>query len=510
MPRLIDPQTQQVIYWDAILPIGNILFVDANGNDFNSGSFDKPLLTLSAAKTLATAGMSIHVRPGNYIGTNLLKNNVNWYFHSGSVVTNTSNTTSLFDDYVSGANGAVTCKISGEGNFICTTGQGILYLRNASVISIFANSLSAVGSTITSRGAELYVHANKILSTGTSGNAAVWWYDGPCFIEANLIQGSGPAVVYSTAPVGNGISGYFWVRAKYISNNSATISSTYKAVWVQDTEVTARVWIDAMEIEGPIAINSTSAAASLCYVKAEKIFGQINSTGVGFLYLDSQKLSGFGLADTLITMTGGSSWLNISQIDDAAIVNQIAVSISGGTHYLTGRSLKRGTNGDAIAISAGVITVSGLEIITQATYKDLNQSSTGILNVLSCSYNLTKITGTINPTDPSAVGTLTLNTSGLIHNTPTIFSNIAGAWSATQTLTNQAANTFLGNGTSGSATPTFMNASTARTSLSIGHLVAAPTTSSDIGAVGDYANDTSFHYVCTATNTWKRVALSTW
>jgi hypothetical protein len=37
-----------------------------------------------------------------------------------------------------------------------------------------------------------------------------------------------------------------------------------------------------------------------------------------------------------------------------------------------------------------------------------------------------------------------------------------------------------------------------------------PTTAADTGTAGAICRDASFIYVCTATNTWKRVAIATW
>ena len=45
---------------------------------------------------------------------------------------------------------------------------------------------------------------------------------------------------------------------------------------------------------------------------------------------------------------------------------------------------------------------------------------------------------------------------------------------------------------------------------SINLLSGGPASAADTGAQGDIAWDTSYIYVCTATNTWKRAALSTW
>tara|TARA_R110000824_G_scaffold270106_2_gene458577 strand:- start:136 stop:390 length:255 start_codon:yes stop_codon:yes gene_type:complete len=40
--------------------------------------------------------------------------------------------------------------------------------------------------------------------------------------------------------------------------------------------------------------------------------------------------------------------------------------------------------------------------------------------------------------------------------------------------------------------------------------VAAPASAASTGTTGQVAVDTGFIYVCTATNTWKRVAIATW
>lgn len=40
--------------------------------------------------------------------------------------------------------------------------------------------------------------------------------------------------------------------------------------------------------------------------------------------------------------------------------------------------------------------------------------------------------------------------------------------------------------------------------------VTAPASASASGTAGTWAYDTSYVYICVATNTWKRAALSTW
>lgn len=46
--------------------------------------------------------------------------------------------------------------------------------------------------------------------------------------------------------------------------------------------------------------------------------------------------------------------------------------------------------------------------------------------------------------------------------------------------------------------------------LSLPKIVTAPSTAASTGTAGTIAYDSSYFYVCTATNTWKRATLSTW
>lgn len=45
---------------------------------------------------------------------------------------------------------------------------------------------------------------------------------------------------------------------------------------------------------------------------------------------------------------------------------------------------------------------------------------------------------------------------------------------------------------------------------SVSSRTTAPATASSTGTAGDWAYDSGYIYICTATNTWKRVAVATW
>ena len=48
------------------------------------------------------------------------------------------------------------------------------------------------------------------------------------------------------------------------------------------------------------------------------------------------------------------------------------------------------------------------------------------------------------------------------------------------------------------------------TSIPVATVVSAPATAADTGTVGQMAVDADYIYICTATDTWKRVAIATW
>jgi hypothetical protein len=98
---------------------GNGVWVSKTGNDGTGsiGSIGSAFLTLTAAKAAANAGDTIFVLPGTYAEQDLLKDQVNWHFFNGAVVTNTSASLAIWQDNA----GAITSTITGDGQF---TGDG--------------------------------------------------------------------------------------------------------------------------------------------------------------------------------------------------------------------------------------------------------------------------------------------------------------------------------------------------------------------------------------------------
>jgi hypothetical protein len=55
-----------------------------------------------------------------------------------------------------------------------------------------------------------------------------------------------------------------------------------------------------------------------------------------------------------------------------------------------------------------------------------------------------------------------------------------------------------------------VNGSILSTQFKLSALNTAPATASSTGTLGEIRIDANYIYICTATNTWKRVAIATW
>lgn len=366
---------------------------------------------LQQAKAAALFGDTIVVGPGDAQTLNLLKNGVNWYFVAGAKVIGACcsgqtgcSTGGIFKDAL---NTPVNCTIGGAGKFEIQTGtSAVVNLVDAgSNVSITADSMVAILSTLWTRRATLHAKANTITSNSIS-YPTVLWYSGSEHIEAHEIANLSGPVIHASQPLGESVGGYLWVQANLIKSTSADTMTP--AIRFVDAEPSAREWIQALQIQGNVAIQKQANKTGLSYVRAEKVFGQINAEAgnTGILYVDAMKISppfGFHLNDNLIKLNGGNSWINILQIDDSDLedsTNSVpVVAASAGTHYLRGSSLARVSAGEGINVSGGILTVNGLAISTLNGSNDLVQTG-GILKALSCGYSLLKTSGEITEGNP--------------------------------------------------------------------------------------------------------------
>lgn len=114
----------------------------------------KTFATLTAAKTAATSGDTIIVKPGTYDEKNLLKNGVNWHFHPGAIINYSgSDNGGIWDATTNyGESGAISSVISGHGEFHRAgsgLGADVFNISSTSIVNVSAEFLK--GSAI-SRG----------------------------------------------------------------------------------------------------------------------------------------------------------------------------------------------------------------------------------------------------------------------------------------------------------------------------------------------------------------------
>lgn len=305
---------------------GNTLFVDAAYGDDNFASRGgNPFKTLAAAKTAASSGDTIHVRPGAYVDKNLLKNGVNWYFEQGAVVTYTGNDNhSIFDNTAAGVSGAVVCSISGRGVFnrigdvdSPTDKASVLAVTNAgSAITLRAQRIYQQG-TAQAGGWALWLGAGtnrvEVDELAVNSNYLIGWANGTSYVRASKISstaGFGQSAMIQTQ------DGDDSEEHLYIDADEITYSGNVVMVGVSGG-ANKRVWIRAAHVTGGISLS-----AGLLYITSQKLelgaSDTMNITG-GTFYLTSQKLT-----MTAGAIDGGIAWMNIDEM-----VTSVALAVGG-------------------------------------------------------------------------------------------------------------------------------------------------------------------------------------
>ena len=387
------------------VPSGRIVWVDqVNGNDSTGrrGAVMFPFLTLTAAKNAATAGDTVWTLPGDYLGTNLLKNGVNYNFSAGAVVTNLGSlgntfTASTFHDYA----GATTNIISGDGDFHVLYETNVTTVLDGGVVSL-SNANSQVWFTgnrlkVREFGTSEPLHAFRIINCRSfiasvreiedpdvfrdsfnadeepiaSGAGGIYWENGECHITCDRINVESGYGIWAS-----GTTNDFYYRGQLIK------TVTGPAFYTSSSSEENRVWLDVLEIDSGGAAVSTVAGLSRIYINAQKIKGTapaIASQGQS-LWVTAQKLTttSSSASGSFLNLQGGRNFFKIidyEMTDRAAIANAVAVSISGGTNLLDGGTFRGITNAIGLKYSGSAIT--RLKDVTLQTF---NTSATGDTN----------------------------------------------------------------------------------------------------------------------------------
>jgi len=380
---VVQETLQQLAERGAEVLTGNTLWVDAvNGDDATgvSGRQDRPFLTLTAAKTAATVGDLIHVRPGTYAITgNLAKNGVNWYFEQGASVSMVQDGEfGMFDD----EDTAMSFSVGGFGEFHMTSASedfsfvyAITTRNDGTNIKVTGKSILASTSAVMPFGSDssgavagikgaLEVNFDTIESDGFG--YCVHWNNGPMHVNARRIVGWGNgAVIASTLP--DAMTGKLWVQADEIScawDGGSTI-----AISCQAQNPLAQVWIRALEISrtgtGPAVINQ----GGKLYVEAQKIisdedesFKSDSVVSDAQSWITAQKITG---GSKQILVTAGTTYVDCPHLEEGPS-QTVGVDVQGGTLYLNSQTMTA-VNGDGVTISGGVCNISGLTIDTSGS-----------------------------------------------------------------------------------------------------------------------------------------------
>lgn len=368
---------------------GNILFVDAvNGNDATGavGNANRPYLTLGAAKTAASSGQLVWVRPGSYTVTDsILKNGVNWYFDEGTSVSKSdvSGAVGIIDD--KGA--PITSIIGGYGvfsmTFLTATAQGTVGSQNtASNITVGCRSVSAtqtdpaatgLACAIYNDGGTIRVSAIESISaidTAIDFAITIYWQQGLTIIEAQSIWSTNNVVNWirdgSTAD-----NMYITCQEMYSTGASnglpGIIYSTSGANTVASLWITADT-IKANDGSGNCALYVESSVSRL-YVTATKIFGDVRVKS-GLVYVTATKQEALsnvtgGVTALFVTNTLGTLRWNVQQHDPKSFTG-IAFLIAGGTFISNEIEYTAGSGSEGLSISSGTARLQTPYLSTSA------------------------------------------------------------------------------------------------------------------------------------------------
>ena len=316
---------------------------------------DLPFLTLGAAKTAASSGDTIHVRPGAYTANDLLKDGVDWHFDTGASVTrSTASSAGIFDDYTGHNNSFVNCVISGEGDFDGNGGYVLLvkssnhFDANGSNVSFTAGNVISSGGPIGIRALNVTVRARLV--QGGGGNGAIYYNRGNVDIHVDqIISTSTPAIHIDV--MDDEMSAEFY-RLRITAGKVQNTDSTGNVIYWKSGVSNADLHITASQVIAPsVAIDSSpnSAAASHLFVRANSIAGQ--------------------------------------------------AKLRSGELSLIGSSVVKSDSGDGVTVLGGTATIIGGKITTQSGSNDLSRTG-GTLTVLGCAYAWDKTSGTITQGDP--------------------------------------------------------------------------------------------------------------
>jgi hypothetical protein len=374
------------------------------------------------------------------------------------------------------------------------------YLRSngttAALAAIVAADVPTLNQSTTGSAATLTT--GRTVQTSLSSTTAAT-FNG----SANITPG-----VTGTLPVGNGGTGVASLTGLVKgTGTTAMVAATAGTDYTTPTGVEAISGKTAITSTGavtgstlvstvatgtaPITVASTTNVANL---NASTVTGYAPSQAPNALGLVVRDSSGNVQADNFICTAD-------STVTSAGSLAMTAAS--GGVQVFTGSSTHTVLLPTTTAIVAGMRFV----IINQSTGALTVQSSAAnFVSSVPAGYSLDVTALQTNPTAATHWrATVWAQTAGI----PATTANTLAAFSASTSAVIGVGQIELGHASDTSLTRTAAGA-VAVEGNPVGIKVAVPALATSTGVLGQWAADASWLYICTAANTWRRVALATW
>jgi hypothetical protein len=329
----------------------NILVVDGSaGNDQLATNTMCPFKTCAAAKAFASTGFTIHVMPGTYLETNLLKNGVNWAFEPGTIVGYDGqlweSSHPVFTDV---GLGAITSNITGDiFRFTCKypgPNFGVYTTNPATRLNFEFNE---VDGNFTTYLAQTIVAADKSCAlVAVSNCAAISFkarqignraYGTSASVINSVIDANSFGKIVSVSVLDNGFM--WWAGEEHIEFGHMKVKKGERnqaAFWSRGTSLTdaTDLYIRGNRLEGMIYTGGTSTNSKIWITVAE----HDNDQGATYfpygyekVYITNQKL---GPATTLFNFAGGGAqkyWVSINK----ASTPGTAIEFGSGDHTFIG------------------------------------------------------------------------------------------------------------------------------------------------------------------------------
>lgn len=352
-------------------------------------------VSIETALAAAVAGDLITVRPGGYsITSNILKDQVNWYFQQGAVVTRTSTTIPTNNEAIFDDKGLqIVCSIDGLGQFIRdttawvpfenedTVNVSVLAMENVnSVIHFTCDKLTVTDdagptglssiSCIAQFGGKLFLRCNEI----ASDSYGFWWTDGEGYYDCPRIQAS-LYTIYATSggTTLHGIlkpytSGFMWVTTKDVLGTIACIGENAARVWIIGLKVINTTGFPAIDTAGPfLYVNFQEARGGI------RIRGDGTTDEGGVLWARIQKVTAGDTVFPVIDFDDGGfgalrSWLFLQHIENPTdIQTNVMIRCKAGTHYVSGQLLETGTTANGVEVTGGKLHLADFKIDNSAS-----------------------------------------------------------------------------------------------------------------------------------------------